>query len=76
MSPDKTRTVRRAWMVAFVFFAAAGLVRAFVHDGKSYAIEAALPQLESKDNPFILREAWWNGKLNAGENKILQHQLF
>lgn len=51
-------------------------VFAFVHDGKSFAIEAALPQLELKDNPFVLREAWWNGELKPGETKIVQHQLF
>lgn len=54
----------------------AGLVYGFVHEGKSFAIEAAIPQLELEQNPFILREAWWNGELQAGETKIVQHQLF
>ena len=54
----------------------AGLAHAFIHDGKSFAIEAALPQLELEENPFVLREEWWNGELKAGENKIMQHQLF
>ncbi|MBL9153892.1 MAG: hypothetical protein JNK37_15475 [Verrucomicrobiales bacterium] len=53
-----------------------GVVFAFVHDGKSYAIEAALPQLDLEENAFILREAWWNGELKPGETKIFQHQLF
>ena len=52
------------------------LVYAFVHEGKSFAIEAAVPQLELKENPFVLREAWWNGELNSGDTKIIQHQLF
>ena len=52
------------------------VAEAFVHDGKSFAIEAALPQLELKGNPYVLREAWWNGELDTGETKILQHQLF
>ncbi len=53
-----------------------GVAYGFVHEGKSFAIEAAVPQLELKENPFVLREAWWNGELNAGETKIIQHQLF
>ncbi len=53
-----------------------GVVYGFVHEGKSFAIEAAIPQLELKENPFVLREAWWNGELKAGETKIIQHQLF
>ena len=58
------------------FLAAAGLVWGFVHEGKSFAIEAAVPQLELEENPFVLREAWWNGELQPGETKIIQHQLF
>lgn len=64
------------WTAGVLAMGVAGLVDAFVHDGKSFAIEAALPQIELKEDPFVLREAWWNGELNAGETKILQHQLF
>ncbi|NNE92347.1 MAG: hypothetical protein HKN23_11925 [Verrucomicrobiales bacterium] len=52
------------------------LARAEVHDGKSFAIEKALPALELKENPYTLRENWWKGELRKGENKILKHQLF
>lgn len=76
MDPETNRISKRISIAAFAIFAVTGLVHAFVHDGKSYAIEAALPQLELKDNPFVLREAWWNGKLGIKETKILQHQLF
>ena len=62
-------------VIAALAMLAAG-AGAFVHDGKSFAIEAALPQLELRENPFVLREAWWNGELKAGETKIVQHQLF
>ncbi len=47
-----------------------------VHDGRSYAIEAALPELDKPENPFILRQSWWQGQLNAGERNIIRHQLF
>ena len=47
-----------------------------VHDGRSYAIEAALPELDKEENPFILRHSWWQGELAPGERNIIRHQLF
>ncbi len=47
-----------------------------VHDGRSYAIEAALPELDKKKNPFTLRQSWWNGDLKKGGVKLIRHQLF
>ncbi|MCB1232331.1 MAG: hypothetical protein KDN19_18930 [Verrucomicrobiae bacterium] len=68
---------RRLFAIAAgAMLSVAGLVYGFVHEGKSFAIEAAVPQLELEENPFVLREAWWNGELQAGETKIIQHQLF
>ena len=49
---------------------------ATVHDGRSFAIEAALPELEKKIRPFKLRDAWWEGNLAAGKTKLIRHQLF
>lgn len=47
-----------------------------VHDGRSAALEAAVPLLELKKNPFILRETWWDGMLKEKEQKLIEHQLF
>jgi hypothetical protein len=72
----RSRKVAIVLSVAVAACLAATGVYAFVHDGKSFAIEAALPNLELSDDPFVLREAWWNGELKPGETKIVQHQLF
>jgi hypothetical protein len=47
-----------------------------VHDGRSYAIEAAIPELEKKVDSYTLRESWWNGFLKQGEIKVIKHQLY
>ncbi len=66
-----------AWILsALVLLGGAGWVFAFVHEGKSAAIEAALPKLDLKKNPYALREAWWHGEMKKGETKLIQHQLF
>lgn len=74
------RDGRRHWLGGFLAAAAlasgVAVVYGYVHEGKSFAIEAAVPQLELEENPFSLREAWWNGELEPGETKIIQHQLF
>lgn len=44
-------------------------------DVKLIAEKAALPTLEGKDK-FILREQWFSGKIDPGEAKLLQVQLF
>lgn len=50
---------------------------AFVHDGKSAAIEGALPQLDLEENPYLLRESWWHDSFQKkGDVKLIQHQLF
>lgn len=86
MDPDSKpsraglRNRRNGPAIVATFFALAMLATtvawAFVHDGKSFAIEAALEKLELSENPFVLREEWWDGKLVPGDTKILQHQLF
>ena len=70
------RTVIGGLLCIGLSLSGSALVHAFVHEGKSFAIEAAVPQLELKQNPFSLREAWWNGELDPGDTKIIQHQLF
>ena len=75
MKGSKTNLSKLSTLLLFAaiaFFA----VQAEVHDGKSFAIEKALPALQNKDNPFTLRENWWKGELEAGKNKIIKHQLF
>lgn len=52
------------------------LLWATVHDGRSFAIEAALPVLEDKVRPFKLRDAWWEGSMGSGKVKLIRHQLF
>jgi hypothetical protein len=49
---------------------------AITDDARSYAIEAALPQLDAKDRPFSLRETWWAQDSMVGQPKIIRHQLF
>ena len=50
---------------------------AFVHDGKSAAIEAALPKLDLEENSYLLRESWWHESFSKkGDVKLIQHQLF
>lgn len=54
-----------------------GWVLAFVNDAKSAAIEAAIPQLDLADNPYLLRESWWHEPFRKkGDVKIIKHQLF
>ncbi len=53
-----------------------GWVWAIVHEGKDAAIAAALPKLDLAENPYVLREAWWQGELKKGETKLIKHQLF
>ncbi|MGY8644376.1 MAG: hypothetical protein ACKVJU_25185 [Verrucomicrobiales bacterium] len=66
--------------LTYLLLAVFGLVvpstNANVHDGKSFAIEKAVPFLELDDAPFTLRENWWKGDLESGKNKIIKHQLF
>lgn len=49
-----------------------------VHDGRSFAIEAALEKLSDAagDGGFVLRESWWEGMLKKGGVKFVRHQLF
>ncbi len=55
----------------------AGWVMAFVSDAKSAAIEAAIPQLDLPENPYLLRESWWHDTFRKkGDVKIIKHQLF
>ncbi|MCF6314485.1 MAG: hypothetical protein L3J39_18695 [Verrucomicrobiales bacterium] len=68
---------RRVWLVvAFAMLLGVGGVWAFMHEGKDAAIGAALPKLDLPKNPYVLREAWWQGELKGGETKLIKHQLF
>ncbi len=65
--------------LALVLLLATGIhwAWAFVSDGKSAAIEAALPQLDLEENPYLLRESWWHETFSKkGDVKLIQHQLF
>ena len=64
-----------AALAIFTILAIALPALAEVHDGKTYAIEKAIPKLEL-DYPFILRESWSSGELAEGDVKIIQHQLY
>ncbi len=45
-------------------------------DARSFAIEAAIPWLDLKKNPYHLRETWWAQDTKTGEAKLIRHQLF
>ena len=65
--------------IAILAIIAFGLPRAslgITDDARSYAIEAALPWLDAKKNPFSLREVWWSQETKVKEAKIIRHQLF
>jgi len=49
---------------------------AMTDDARSYAIEAAIPWLDLKKDPFSLRETWWSHDSKVKEPKIIKHQLF
>ena len=66
-----------ALLLALSFGFGAHWAWAFVHDGKSAAIEAALPKLDLEENPYLLRESWWHETFSKkGDVKLIQHQLF
>jgi len=46
-----------------------------LNDAKLLAQQAAMSALEG-DEPFILRESWWNGTIAPGAAKLIQQQLF
>ncbi len=46
-----------------------------ISHSKFLAQQAALDALQGED-PFILRESWWNGRIEPGEAKLIQQQLF
>jgi len=79
LSMDKGRA-RAGWWRVLAAVALAGVLGgvayATMHDGRQYAIEAAIEKLELKDNPFVLRESWWDGVLEPGQQRIIQQQLF
>lgn len=73
----RTQPSLKTALVAFGLLCAGALsVWGLVHDGRSAAIEAAVPLLELDKNPFILRETWWDGSLKEKEQKLIEHQLF
>ena len=45
-------------------------------DARSFAIEAAIPWLDAKKNPYHLRETWWPQDSKVGEEMLNSHQLF
>ncbi|HUF61656.1 MAG TPA: hypothetical protein VMN36_06240 [Verrucomicrobiales bacterium] len=74
---SRTHSSRLVALGAAACFLAMGTPgAAMVHDGRSYAIEAAIPELDRKQNPFTLRHTWWNGELEPGKSRVIRHQLF
>ncbi len=73
-----TRLLSRsvALLTAACFLGLGTPCSAIVHDGRSYAIEAAIPELDRKENPFTLRHTWWHGELDPGKSRVIRHQLF
>ena len=72
----KAKLIPVRLLLLLAVFTSAGWGVAFIHEGKDAAIGAALPKLDLKENPYILREAWWHGELKGGEMKLIKHQLF
>ena len=56
-----------------VFLAVAEKVSGILDEAHTFAMEAALTQVEQG---FTVREDYWNGELKPGEKKIIRHQLF
>jgi len=52
------------------------LVDAFVHDGRSAALESAMEDLSLEENSYLLREDWWQGETPEGEVHLVRVQLF
>ncbi|NOX99585.1 MAG: hypothetical protein GXP30_07640 [Verrucomicrobia bacterium] len=72
----KVKSIPARPLLLLLVFIGAGWGLAFIHEGKDAAIGAALPKLDLKKNPYVLREAWWHGELKDGEMKLIKHQLF
>lgn len=72
----KQSTLKAALLAVSLLSLGALSVWGLVHDGRSSALEAAVPLLELEKNPFILRETWWDGTLKEKEQKLIEHQLF
>ncbi len=69
-------SVFRSLLAALLFALAGTSSPAFTDDARSFAIEAALPWLDLKSNPFNLRETWWSQDAKVKQVKIIRHQLF
>lgn len=67
---------QRGIALLLTFFLISGNVDAMTDDARSYAIEAALPWLDLKKDPFSLRETWWAHDSKVKDPKIIKHQLF
>jgi len=72
----KVKLISLRILILLTLFGGAGVVLAFIHEGKDAAIGAALTKLDLEKDPYVLREAWWNGQLKGGETKLIKHQLF
>lgn len=54
----------------------APLGHADTNDGRQFAIEAGLEKLDREEDPYVLREQWWEGQIRGGERKVIRQQLF
>mgnify|MGYP001556248710 CR=1 FL=1 len=60
-------------MIGALCLGSAGLVRAFVNEAISFALEAATPYVEQG---FEVREDSWSGEVEPGLPLLVKHQLF
>lgn len=62
--------------VSLLLLVSAPLGLADTNDGRQFAIEAGLEKLDLAEDPYVLREQWWEGQIAGGERKVIRQQLF
>src|SRR6186997_2547779 len=68
-----SRPLKIALLCAALLFTATGGARATVDEAHDYAMEAATPFV---NQGFTVREDYWNGEVESGQQLAIRHQLF
>ncbi len=67
------RPKQSTWLCAALFLLGFGAVLATVDEAHDYAMEAATPFV---NQGFTVREDYWNGEVESGQQLAIKHQLF
>ena len=65
--------LKSALLCGALFLLGTGGVRATVDEAHDYAMEAATPFV---NQGFTVREDYWNGEVESGQQLAIKHQLF